>query len=473
LPQLLLVPLVRNKWMWQSGLAGAICSSLAYVAAVVGLYRLALRTMPRRWAAIASAGLALNPSVLYLATTPMSESLAIALTVWIVLATCALGSALAPDALRQPAPAQFAGLGLLLCAATLTRFDGWLLGLCVWCLITFQWLRVRPLRRSVLAGYLWMCCLALAGPLAWLGYNRIYFHDWLSFQRGAGSPQAIYRLSHPPGATPYVGFHAPFTALVNYASAVVGTAGAWQIGWMLLLAAIAGSGLAARRTREFAMLLLWLPLPFYAWSIAYGWIPLFARFTPSGMVAGGNVRYAVFLLPAIAISIAFACSQMESAVAVHRRTLARWMTPAATCFLVANAAILAVRVPAALRGAIGQSLRRSIVQRALTAQFAQLPAGEPIMVRRWSSDAMAAALQQSGIAYGQTLDWTAGPRWDGASSAPAQYAFLVVAVDGDPIAAAVKAHPEGLRQVAAICPQTGPRHGSCIRVYRSTLSPPG
>ena len=83
LPHLLMLPFVQKMEWWQNGLAGAWPSLLCYIASVAGLYRLARNLLMPRWAVAATAFYALNPNLLYLATTAMTEPLFLALLIWI------------------------------------------------------------------------------------------------------------------------------------------------------------------------------------------------------------------------------------------------------------------------------------------------------------------------------------------------------------------------------------------------------
>ena len=87
LPHLLMVPFVAKMAWWQSGLAGAWPSIVCYVLGVAGFYRLCRRMLVPRWALAATAFYGLNPNLLYLSTTAMTEPLFLALLIWIVLLT--------------------------------------------------------------------------------------------------------------------------------------------------------------------------------------------------------------------------------------------------------------------------------------------------------------------------------------------------------------------------------------------------
>jgi hypothetical protein len=66
LPHILLLPLVQKYNWWASGTAGILPSALAYIAACLGIYRLARRWIPPIPAALALVFFATNPNLLYL-----------------------------------------------------------------------------------------------------------------------------------------------------------------------------------------------------------------------------------------------------------------------------------------------------------------------------------------------------------------------------------------------------------------------
>ncbi|MDP9264369.1 MAG: family 2 glycosyl transferase, partial [Acidobacteriota bacterium] len=91
LPHILLLPFVAVDWMWRTGVAGAVVSMVSYVAGSAGVFRLvrgmvAPESAGRRVAPwLAAAIFALNPNLLYLQTTAMTEPLYLALFVWTVV----------------------------------------------------------------------------------------------------------------------------------------------------------------------------------------------------------------------------------------------------------------------------------------------------------------------------------------------------------------------------------------------------
>src|SRR5262245_41393540 len=74
LNHMLMLPFVWNDALYSDGFAGAFPSMIAYVVSAVYMYRLAELVFSSRWAGwTAALTLMLNPSVLYMQSTPMSE----------------------------------------------------------------------------------------------------------------------------------------------------------------------------------------------------------------------------------------------------------------------------------------------------------------------------------------------------------------------------------------------------------------
>ena len=105
---------------------------------------------------------------------------------------------------------------------------------------------------------------------------------------------------------------------------------AW--GNTLLIVSLAGTAwgwLAARRRAFTWALLLWLPVPFYAYSVAYGSVPIFLP--PWWPHSFYNTRYGIEMLPAFALGLGFA-AQFALAVVNEfkpRAINARWVGYAA------------------------------------------------------------------------------------------------------------------------------------------------
>ncbi len=300
LPHVLMIPLVMHSGLhddvdrgasqgandawWRSGLAGVIPSCMAFVLAGIFLFAAARRAYASTSAAFAVALVfALNPNMLYLQSTPMTEALfaaALAATVWALVWFRDSQSALA-----------IVAAAIASNAASLTRYEGWFVipFIALILLLTAK----RKWHAALFAA------LAALGPMAWLAHNRYYYGNALEFYDGPWSAMAIYRRQLAHGMQPYPGDHdwrAAFRYYLAAANLVVG------------LPLISGAGGAilmffsrATLTRAVApMLIFALPPAFYVWSIHSSGTPIFVpTLWPFSWY---NTRYAIAMLPLAAFA---------------------------------------------------------------------------------------------------------------------------------------------------------------------------
>ncbi|HEX4020552.1 MAG TPA: hypothetical protein VHX63_05370 [Acidobacteriaceae bacterium] len=459
MPHLLMLPFVwRTDW-WQNGLAGAWPSMASYIVAGVGMYRLARMWLEPTWALLAFLAFALNPGLLYMSTTAMTEPLFLALFLWSVIflldfeRTTRLGK-------FPEAKSALWKLTAVLIAAVFTRYDGWILGTLAWCIAAI-WTMQRGLwrERSMRLALILCTLLLLAAPLLWMAYNWYCFGDPLDFLRGPYSAKAIERRTTPPNSSPYPGYHSMYISAIYYQKAATMGAAFERAGRWLILLAYAGTAFAIYRHRAStftAALLLWMPLPFYAYSVAYSAVPIFIPVWEP--FAYYNTRYGMELLPAFAIFSIFA------AVAVTNYR-PKWKKPVmwlVAAFIVANSWLLLRATPLVLQEARANSHSRIPFERAIARNLAFLPTQDTILMY---TSAHIGALEQLGFPLKQTVNEGDYRLWQHALQHPAVAADIVVAIEGDPVADAVKLHPEGLQLMDVICSTGQP----CARIYRSTV----
>ena len=158
-------------------------------------------------------------------------------------------------------------------------------------------------RRAGGAFVLFTVMLAVA-PLLWMAYNARQFGDPLDFLRGPYSAKAIEERTTPPGAWHHPGWHSMRVAALYFLKAAeLGTV-PLRFANTLLVLTILGTLTAVARwwsASLAAMLLLWVPLPFYAYSVAYGSVPIFIPlWWPHSWY---NTRYGMEMLPIFALSL--------------------------------------------------------------------------------------------------------------------------------------------------------------------------
>lgn len=457
LPHLLILPFIQKMEWWQNGLAGAWPSLACYILGVIGIYRLARRLMTPQWALAATAFYAFNPNLLYLATTAMTEPLFLAELIWLTLLTMECISAIG-NARHALVSRRLIFIALLIVAAVFTRYDGWILGAAIWCVLTWQLSRNRKVWRSVAPSFVVFTLLAVAGPVSWLAYNQHYFHDPLDFIRGPYSASAIEKKTSPPHSRHYRGWHNPAWALLFYTRTAQVDAAVWETGFLVMAAALAGLILAIRRKLALASTLLWLPLPFYIYSMAYGSVPIFIpQLWPHSFY---NARYGMEMLPALAIFPMLALAALQSRW-THSLPLAARLLPPITLLLIAiNTVTMMYRIPLVLKEGIVNSTTRVAFEMAIAREIRSFPAGVPILM--YNSEHVG-AIQQAGIPLRQTLNEGDYDSWKAALDDPAARAAYVIAIAGDPVSRAVADHPQGLTELTVLCTTGQP----CARIYQS------
>jgi hypothetical protein len=136
------------------------------------------------------------------------------------------------------------------------------------------------------------------------------------------------------------------------------------------------------------------------------------------------------------------------------------MQPVAVLLVAVSVLAMMYRVPLVLKEAMVNSTTRVPFEQAIAGQLRSFPAGVPILM--YNSDHVG-ALQQAGIPLKQTLSESDYDSWKAALAAPSEHAAYVIAIAGDPVSAAVEAHPQGLTELVVLCTTGQP----CARVYRS------
>ncbi len=515
LPHLLLIPFVQDYQWWATGLAGVIPSALAYIAGCAGLYRLVRHFASAAAAALALTFFALNPNLLYLQTTAMTEPLFLCEFIWIAVwivewrMTLDAETESARRALRAVPPAPHGKLSPIaasiekskrlaavalprrrgawladptaqhswwggifstqssrlqaliatgLVAATFTRYDGWIIALIAWC---GMGLAMWSHRRLSSLDFWMLTIVVAAAPLLWFTYNSVCFGDWLYFARGPFSAKAIEMRTSTSGAWPlHPGWHDPWVAFLFYLKVSLLdslAAPGWRnmFGNLGLLFAALGTIVScfARKSSasrcSFAwILLLWLPIPFYTWSVAYGSVPIF--FPAWWPFTFYNTRYGLELLPALAVGVGLAADSAVDGLRGVR--LARIAGPLigglafTVCFaLVAFNQVQLLRAGPLVYAESTKNLEARLpyeeeIPPVLQDLLSFLPHA-PILM---DTSAYPEIVALTGIPLRQTINESDREIFRAALASPATGAAVIVAFDGDEVDRAVNAHPGDL-----------------------------
>jgi hypothetical protein len=162
------------------------------------------------------------------------------------------------------------------------------------------------------------------------------------------------------------------------------------------------------------------------------------------------------MLPAFAL---FAAAALEGVV-VWRPRWQGWMVPVAAALIVTNTVLLLLARPLVFQEAVENSRSRIPFERALGNWLRLLPPAKTLLM--YTSEHIG-AVERAGIPLRDIINEGNYYEWGTALEAPAAKADYVVALDRDPVAKAVAAHPQGLTLLQIICSTGQP----CARVYKS------
>jgi len=407
----------------------------------------------------------LNPGLLYMATTAMTEPLFLAEMIWAVLLIVQCQRALLdPDSPGGPSAGQLLiRAGLVLVGAIFTRYDGWVYAAVAWLFAGLAMLAARrrwSWKGPEVGAWVLFTALLIAAPSLWLAYNAKQFGDPLDFIRGPYSARAIEARTTPPGASPHPGVHNMRVSALYFLKAA--QLGAAPLPWGRLLCWLSAAGTLAalwsfRRRQIWPVLLLWLPLPFYAYSVAYGSVPIFIpTWRPFSWY---NTRYGMELLPAFALFTGCLIP-----VLLPRRSRVRGYALLTSLLLVvANSVALLRARPLVFQEAVVNSRSRLAFESALANALLNIP-GNGLILMRVSSDV--GAIQQAAIPLRRIVNEGDYLTWQRALEAPARSVSTVVAFDGDVVSQAIQRHPEGLQMSNVICSTGQP----CARIYHSQFA---
>jgi len=476
LPHVAMLPFVWSNRLWQSGVAGSIPSMVAYVLGGMGIFRLVSSFAPslsqtqgkvgapesrRVPALVATAIYAFNPNLLYMQATAMNEPIYMAFLIWALVYLQEMLRAQAED---EAAPARERALercGICLAGGAWTRYDGWFTGAVVGAIVVVvvvRWWRreTDASRRRVLAKSLieFLLLNALI-PVFWLAYNHRVSGRAMDWANGPYSAKAIAERTTKRDAPPYPGKDHPLAAAQYSLKAAQLNMGNATWGRAMLALAVLGTATAFWRFGRYQVaLLLWLPLIFYALSVAYGSVPIFIpTWWPFSYY---NVRYGLELLPVFAVFPVVLASLVADRWTSRRRQFASW----ALLIACVAGSYLTVwgDVPITLREARANSRTRLAMEEGLANFLSYIPKGATILMYQGSH---VGALQRAGIPLKNVISEVSHPDWEWGLIDPAQRADYVVGCEGDPVWTATRQHRGELGEVLTI---TVPGQEQC-RIY--------
>jgi hypothetical protein len=265
LPHLLMVPFVWNDYLWHTGLAGSIPSMLSYIVSAVYLFLAARRlTHNSRASFVGTLLFILNPNVLYLQSTPLSESV---LIVTLIVAGYYFLAWAQEDRLKY---LLWAAVSTFL--ATMARYDGWALFLVFLVLIVLIG-RIKRHSRVVMESNIFaFSTLGGLGIALWFLWCEVIFGDPLYFAHSQFSSEA--QQQNTLQTHMLYTYHDLWQSARAYLFASIETLGPvlFALGAIAVIVFVLQRRLSADMLAALAFL---TPFPFYLVALYVGQAPLF------------------------------------------------------------------------------------------------------------------------------------------------------------------------------------------------------
>ena len=427
LPHLLNAVPVQIDVLYRTGASAVAISIASFAVAVAALAELILLATGSRWAAAAgTAALALNPNVLYLQATPMTEPLLIGLmtlAVAMLTAWCAEVIALQPRTAFGATRRSRIAIGSVFALACLTRYEAWPVTVSAFALAVVALRRASVPWREAARSVGSLAVLPATAVAGFVVLSRVVVGEW--FVAGGFFVPENAALGHPVEALAQVGWGV--RALSGSILLTISAIG---------LAALAIGALASR-SRAWQL----VPLSLLA-AAALPW----AAFVDGHPY---RIRYMVPLVAIEALGVGIAAG------------LARRAAPAAALILLAVSAIELRAVGATAPMVVEAQWDRPNVpvRREVTACLQAGYAGDTVMASMGSLGHYMQELASAGFAIDSFLHEGNGDIWLAALEHPRPYAGWILieeqAEGGDVLARVAREQPHFLDGYSRTCEGAG------------------
>lgn len=294
LPHLLMLPFIWVTPLYNNGFAGSIVSMASYVIATLYVYKIVFGLTKARIPAIAGMLVfALNPNILYMQSTPMTELLLFATILAMVYYVQKWIETERHDYLFAGAFA--AALGCM------TRYEAWVLTFALSLVVAGVTYKRHGIKRAdgTVFGFAFLGWAAIVG---WVGWNWIILGNPLNFQTGEYSKPSLWVGTDEPSVGSWS------TATKTYWYAVLGNLGLS----IVILTSIGIVALAlSRKLHALPALSLTFMIAFFIFALEQGQRPLHVMEVSSDLY---NVRFGLFVVLISAISIGYLANLIRSKI---------------------------------------------------------------------------------------------------------------------------------------------------------------
>jgi hypothetical protein len=304
LPQLLMLPFIWNNYLWQSGMAGAIMSMIAFIVGGLYVYKAAnIATGSRLGSFFSVCVYSLNINLMYLQSTAMSEAL--------FIATLAASTYYFLKFFKTQNKFHLMPAALAVSAMTLTRYEGLAILIPSIPMVYLYTLIKSKNHSKAEANTILYAMLACLGFALWTVYLTAIFGDplyWKNYYTSTSLRETSGGLIS--GYTQNLSF---INANIKYLTSVMWMAGIIPV--ILAVPSILSIFIRDLRNKTYYFAPLLLPLSVFLFMVL-----TLQRNTPivqptlslanilsgdTSLQVGFNIRYGILLLPWIAILVSF------------------------------------------------------------------------------------------------------------------------------------------------------------------------
>ncbi len=332
LPQVGMLPFIWNDSLWRSGLAGSFSSMTCYVVASCCIFLAARRITHDHVASyVGTLAFILNPNILYLQSTPLSEL--------VCIATSTLACYFFLCWTQDNFPRQLVWAAASIFLATLARYDGWALFMVMLPLIAVVGLLKRRSWREIQGNLFVFGVLASLGIVLWLIWNQLIFHDMFYFQKGPYSAlgQAISLNQIRAEQT----YHNLWQSIRYYVVTSVDTFGSilLALGLVALIIFLVRKRLT---TDTLAVMMFLVPFVFYVLTMYSGQVGIYVPGAdplndPNHLF---NVRFGSAMVASVAVCMAILAGYVRQALPRRWRPVGRVGQIAVALVIVAQAVLI-------------------------------------------------------------------------------------------------------------------------------------
>ncbi len=289
---------IWNDFMYRTGLSGSLISMISFAGSNIFIWKIIKQFNLGNLAALTGVAVfSSNANILFLQTTPMTESLMLVTSLGAVF--------FFTKWVKYDQISSLILSGIFTLLAVLTRYDGWLL----FAFLSFSTFAVSLMKHGRVKAeghFILYSSLGLFGIALWIGWNAIIFGDPLFFVSGPFSAKAQQEILAARGLLPTKGNLA--LSIYTYFLTIKE-----NVGEVIFILGILGFIKALfskfNFTYKMAFLGLFVPVVFNIISLYFGQSAIHLPQLPPH--TWFNVRYGIMSLPAIAICIAFLVNRRE------------------------------------------------------------------------------------------------------------------------------------------------------------------